>query len=285
MKKLALLITSTVCSLGLANAAQAGTLHQGWDYSIDAFNDGSGGAGFEIKGLAMKETTDHLYVSVTGGTPLTGNSYSGAQDGNIGFGDLLFNFTGNSLNAANDAAGLFGIRFAGTNDSGVAQEGLYSNVTAKAVASVNAGYNSLQQYYNYGWERQDTMGDLATKQEAFDYVGQTDAVLNVMDSGTFLGGLDFLSAQDAATEGLDFENFNAVGTKTHTFRVDRSLLPSGNFLASLFIECANDGIALISNLASQEDSSQDVPEPSAMLGLAAIGLWASKKVRRQADNA
>lgn len=280
MRKLALLITSTIFSLGLANAAQAGTLHQGWDYSLDAFNDGSGGNGYELKGLAMKETAEHLYVAITGGTPLMGNSYSGAQDGNIGFGDLLFNFTNDNLNTASDNANLFGIRFAATNDSGVAQAGLYGNVTAKAVASVNSGYKSLQQYYNYGWERQNTMGDLATKQAAYDYVGQTDAVLNVMDSGTLLGGLDFISTQDAANEGFDFANFNAVGTETHTFRVDRSLLPSGNFLASLFVECANDGIALISSLASHGDASQDVPEPSAMLGLVAVGLWASKKIRR-----
>ncbi|MBX2863471.1 MAG: hypothetical protein KTR27_07940 [Leptolyngbyaceae cyanobacterium MAG.088] len=280
MKKIAFLLSSTLISLGLASAAQAGTLHQDWQYSIDAFNDGSGGNGYELKGLAMKETADHLYISITGGTPLTGNSYSRAQDGNIGFGDLLFNFTGNDLNTASNNSSLFGIRFADTNDSGVAQTGLYSDVTAKAVASVNAGYNSLQQYYNYGWERQDTMGDLATKQEAYDYVGQSNAVLNSMDSGTYLGGIEFLSAQEAADAGLDFDNFNATGTETNTFKVDRSLMPSGNFIASLFIECANDGIALIHSLTDHEDSSQDVPEPTAVLSLAAVGLLARKQLRR-----
>lgn len=280
MKKIALLFSSTLLSLGLANAAQAGTLHQDWTYSIDAFNDGSGGAGYELKGLAMKETADHLYISITGGTPLAGNSYSGAADGNIGFGDLLFNFTGDDLNTASENASLFGIQFANTNDSGVAQVGLYGDVSAKAVASVNAGYNSLQQYYDYGWERENTMGDLATTQAAYDYVGQTTAVLNSMDSGTYLGGIEFLSAQAATDAGLDFENFNATGTETNTFKVDRSLLPSGNFIASLFVECANDGIALINSLTEQEDPSQDVPEPTAMFSLLAVGLLASKKLRR-----
>ena len=88
--------------LGLAQSAQAGTFHKGWNYSIDAFNDGSGGRRFEIQGLAFKETADSVLVSVTGGAALTGVNYGGAADGNIGWSDLMYNFSGNDYNTASN---------------------------------------------------------------------------------------------------------------------------------------------------------------------------------------
>ncbi len=280
MKRLALLIGSAVCSFTVAHAAHAGTFHQGWNYSIDAFDDASGGSPYEIKGLAMKETQDHVYVSISGGSPLTGKSHGGAADGNVGWGDLFFNFTGNDINTANGS--LFGVRFAETNDAGVDQVGVFSDVTAQAVALSNVGYRHLKKYYR-SYERQNTMGDLATKQEAYDYMGETAPVLNSIADGTLIGGIDFLSKQDAATEGLDFEHFDAVGNDTHTFRFNRSLLPGGEFIATLLMECANDGIALISNLKPQNENPQDVPEPSAVLSFGAVALLASRKLRRSAS--
>ncbi|MDV3353814.1 PEP-CTERM sorting domain-containing protein [Leptolyngbyaceae cyanobacterium CCMR0082] len=277
MKGLALLIGSALLSLTVPHAAHASTFHQGWNYSIDAFTDGSGGNPYEIRGLAIKETQDHVYVSVSGGSPLTGNSYHGAADGNVGWGDLLFNVTGDDINTANGS--LFGVRFAGTNDSGVDQVGVFGNVTAQSVTQSNAGYQHLKQYYQYGWERQNTMGDLTTKQQAYDYMGETDAVLTSIADGTLLGSIDFLSDQDAAAAGLNFGHFDAVGSDTHTFRFNRSLLPGGEFIATLLMECANDGIALMGNL-NPEHTTQDVPEPSAVLSFAAVGFLASLRLRR-----
>ncbi|MEM6254779.1 MAG: XDD3 family exosortase-dependent surface protein [Cyanobacteria bacterium P01_D01_bin.156] len=279
MKRLSLFLSSALCSLTMAHAAHAGTFHNGWNYSIDAFTDGSGGNAYEIKGLATKETEDHIYVSVSGGSLLAGTDYHGAADGNIGWGDLLFNFTGDSINAANGS--LFGVRFAGSNDAGVSQVGVFKDVTAQAVALDNSGYKHLKQYYRYGWEREDTMGDLATKQEAYGYMGKKSPLLNSIEDGTFVGDIDFLSQQQAVEEGIDFDHFDADGDHTHTFRFDRGLIPGGEFIATLLMECANDGIALLGSFNEQE--SQDVPEPSAAISLLATAAFAYRKLRRSAQ--
>lgn len=276
MKRFFLLLSSAVCGLTMSTAAHAGMLHNGWNYSIDSFTDGSGGSAYEIKGLATKETQDHIYVSISGGSSLAGASSRRAADGNIGWGDILFNFTDDALNAANGA--LFGVRFAGSNDAGVSQVGVFQDVTAQAVAQDNSGYKHLKQYYRYGWERENTMGDLATKQAAYDYMGETASVLNSIGDGEFVGGLDFLSNQDAVSEGLDFNYFDAEGSNTHTFRFDRNLVPGGNFIATLLMECANDGIALLGSFNHQE--SQEVPEPSFLLSLAASAAFARRVLRR-----
>ncbi|MEO0867856.1 MAG: XDD3 family exosortase-dependent surface protein [Cyanobacteria bacterium J06642_11] len=270
MKQLPLFVGSTLFSLAIAQAAYAGTFHQGWTYSIDAFDDGAGGEGYEIQGLAIKETQDHLYISVSGESTLTGVDSLEAEDGNVGWGDILFNFTGQDINAANGE--LFGIRFAVTNDSGVSQIGVFGAVTAQSVAATNSGYDSLQLYYQDGWERPNTMGDLATVDAAYGYMGATVPALSSIAEGTFLGGIDLLSSQEAISAGLDFDQFSAGGLETHTMQLDRSLLPGGDFIATLLMECANDGIALLSRLTTQENSAQDVPEPSAVLGLLAMGL-------------
>lgn len=277
MKQLTSSILSTLCGLTIAaQSVQAGTFYQGWTYSIDAFTDGAGGTAYDIKGVATKETQDYIYVSISGESPLTGTSAPNADDNNIGWGDLLFNFTGKNLSHAN--GDLFGIRFAGTNDSGVSQVGVFRDVTAQSVTQSNSGYDHLKSYYNDGWERLKTMGDLSTKQDAYDYMGETSPVLMSISEGTFLGAIDFLSPQAAVAAGLEFEHFNAVGSETHTFQFNRSLLPGGEFIATLLMECANDGIALLSRFNTQNNTTQDVPEPSALLGLIMIGLVISRRL-------
>ncbi len=279
MKQFSLASGLTLCGLMVTSVAQASTFHQGWNYSIDAFDDASGGDAYQIRGLATKETDNHIYISISGESPLTGIDAPDAEDGNIGWGDLLFNFTDDNINKTNGT--LYGIRFAETNDSGVSQIGVFSNVTAQSVAESNSGFDHLQHYYQSGWERPNTMGDLATVQEAYDYIGKTDPVLTSITDGTFLGDIEFLSDQDASAVGLDFEHFNATGSEIHTFRLERTLLPGGDFLATLFFECVNDGIGLLSSFTSQSivtQDTQDVPEPSAVVSLIAIGFLISRKV-------
>lgn len=277
-------------TLGLAQTAQAGTFHEGWNYSIDAFGDGSGGSVFDIKGLAFKETEDSIYIGISGNTPLTGESYGGAADGNVGWGDLFFNFTGDTFNEANENGDLFAIRFADTNDSGVAQAGVYSDVTAKRVTLDNSGYKSLKHYYSAGrgkFNVADTMGgDLSTRDEVYDYFAGTTAsganhtntyFNNVIDTGTFQGGIEMLDDQQASDAGLDFSNFNATGDELITFKFDRALLPSAEFIANVFLECGNDGIGI-------HGEFEDIPEPSAMGGIVLFGMIAGGrylKKRRQ----
>lgn len=277
MKPFSLLIGSVLSSLAVTNAARAGTFHQGWTYSIDATNDGAGGDGYEIQGLAIKETRDQIYIAISGESPLAGISSPDAEDGNVGWGDLLFNVTDSTINGANGS--LFGIRFADTNDSGVEQVGVYGSVLAQSVAPSNAGYEHLQHYYESGWERPNTMGDIATAQAAYSYMGKTDPVLTSIADGTFLGNIEFLEQSDAIAANLNFSHFNITSSETHVFRFNRTLLPTGNLITTLFMECANDGIALLSQLNAHSNSSQDVPEPSSVLGLLVIGWLVSRTVR------
>lgn len=269
-------------------SAQAGTLYQGWNYSIDSFNDGSGGAAYEIKGLAIKETQDSIFVALTGGMPLTGTVNNYAADHNIGWGDLFFNFSGTNFQAANGQRNVFGIRFAGTNDSGAGSTGVYENVRAKSVTAENHGYGSLVQYYNAGYNKANTLGtDLATKQAAYSYFYPTNVasnpttrntpILTVINTGTKVSNISLLSRNALANAGLNFGYFGATGTQTLGFSFDRSALPSGNYLAHLFLECGNDGVALAGTF------TQDVPEPLGSLGLTVAGLlgsveWLRRKV-------
>jgi hypothetical protein len=256
---------TTLCLIPMAGQqASAGQLYNGWNYGIDSFTDGSGGEGYNIRGLAVKETSDSIYVALTSGMPLAGNSYSAAADGNIGWGDLFFNFSGKDFKTASNEGSLFGVRFAATNDSKVATTGVYKNVQATSVALDNSGYSSLQQYYDHGWESTNTQGtDFSTKAAAFDYFG-TGAILNVINSGTKIGDVTTLTASALSALGLDFNNFSASGSQTFGIKFDKSLLPNGSYVSNLFFECGNDGVSL--------KGTTSVPEPSEVMGLAVIGL-------------
>ena len=260
--------TIAVGVIGLTGqAANAGQLHNGWNYAIDSFEDGSGGQSYNIRGMALKEEGSRIFVALAGGTPLGGVNNGSAADGNIGWGDLFFNFSDTNFQAAQ--GDVFGIRFASANDSGVAETGVYAGVTAKSVTSENHGYNSLKQYYNAGYNKTNTLGtDLPTKAAAYSYLDPTSVapILTVINSGTKIG--DILDS--SALTGLDFGHFGAVGTHTFGFSFDRSDLPAegGNFIAHLFLECGNDGIALAGTLT-------EVPEPTGILGLAMVGMLGS----------
>jgi hypothetical protein len=267
------LIGTTLASLSLISVsglpAMAGQLHNGWNYGIDSFNDGSGGEAFNIRGIAIKETSNSIFVALTGGTPITGVANSGAADGNIGWGDLFLNFTGKNFTTASNQKSLLGVRFAGTNDSQVATTGLYGNVKGASVTNVNHGYGSLQQYYNAGFDKTNTQGtDIATKAQAFNYFG-TGTILNVIDSGANkLGGIQNLSAAVLTGQGLDFGFFNTKGSQTLGFSLNKADLGLAdgnyNYMASLFLECGNDGVSLAGGVS--------VPEPGSLAGLALVGL-------------
>ncbi len=268
------LIGTTVASLCFVSVsglpAVAGQLHNGWNYGIDSFADGSGGESFNIRGIAVKETSNSIFVALTGGMPLTGVANSGAADKNIGWGDLFLNFTNKNFTTASTQKSLFGVRFAGTNDSQAGTTGLYGNVKGASVTNVNHGFGSLQQYYNAGFDKANTQGtDIATKAAAYNYFG-TGTILNVIDSGANkLGGIQSLSAAALNSQGLDFGFFKeAKGTQTLGFSLNKSDLGLAdgnyNYMASIFLECGNDGVAL--------NGKVDVPEPGSFAGLALVGL-------------
>ena len=267
-----------------AKTVLAGTLHNGWNYAIDSFSDGVSGpiigpAGpFEFYSMALKETDDDLFLALNANLPITGSANAQATNGSISWGDLFFNFSGLDFKTASATGDLFAVRFAANNDSSVSELGVYRNVTAKNVTQTNVGFMNLQEYDTrvITGGGAPSMADLASNDPYLEYTG-TWNILNSIAGGTKIGDIEFLSSSDLAALDLNFTQFNAVGTHTIGFRFDRDLLPSGDFIAHILAECANDAMALTGTLQSEID----VPEPSKLLGLLSLGLLlAAQKAKK-----
>lgn len=233
-----------------------------WQYAIDPTNDGSGGSKFEMFGMGVRETQDSVWVVLNGNTPLAGVFDSAAADDNIGWGDLFFNLNPTTdFQTASGEGSLYGVRFAGTNDSGVSEVGLYGNVTAQSVTGANHGYASLNAYDNA--IASADLGDM----NADGYLDngqryyQGSSSLNTIASGTFLSGINWLSEQELADGHFDSSLFG--GSKTIAFSFNKS---------SVFGE--------------PEAATQSVPEPSSLIGLAFLGLSAFgvKRHKKQSSN-
>ena len=265
--------------------ATAATLSGGWNYAIDSFSDGVtgpqvGGGEFEFYGIAVKETSDTAFIAINSNLSLAGYADSAAQRGNINYGDLFFNFSGQNFNTANANGNLFAVRFAAGNDSGVATTGVYSNVSAKSVTQLNSGFTNLTQFNTRVQSAGGTpsMGDLSATDPYFQQTGE-NTVLNSIGSGTKVGEISSLTPATLSALGLNFAQFNAVGSQTIGFSFNKSSMPSGNYIANLFAECANDAIALKGSFS--QDSAEAVPEPSTvfgtLVGLSFLGIGAAKR--------
>jgi len=257
--------------------AMAATLSSGWNYGIDSFTDGVsgfqvGGNQFEFYGIGIKQTVDRTFIAINANLPLAGSPNAVVQGGSISYGDLFFNFSGQNFKNASDVASLFAIRFAESNDSPVAT-GVYSNVTAKSTTATNDGFSTLSQYNTRVQSGRGTpsIGSLAATDPYFE---QNGPVLNSIAKGTKVGEISFLNSAALSAIGLDFGQFNAVGSQTIGFSFDKSAMPSGNYVANLFAECANDAIAITGEFEA-------VPEPSTifgtLVGLSFLGIGAAKR--------
>ncbi|MBP0018844.1 MAG: PEP-CTERM sorting domain-containing protein [Cyanobacteria bacterium SBLK] len=278
----AMTITGTICLN--STPTLAGTLHGDWNYSIDSSNDSMagnhvGGTKYEIFSMAMKQTADEIIMAINTNFGIDGASSQYANDGHVSWGDMLLNFTDLSLDAASNAAQLFGIRFAANNESGVPELGVYENVIGKTIARENGLLlqdASLRGYNNWVSSRggHPQIGELSANDP---YFSQDHHIQNVIASGNKIGDVNLLS--DLSNLGLDFGHFGATGTQTIAFSFARDLLPDGSFIAHLAPECDNDVIAMRGLL---ETPPEPVPEPSAALALGAFGLlFSAKKMRRR----
>jgi hypothetical protein len=324
--KRATLVGSAIATLGfmgaIATPANAGQLHNGWNYGIDAFSDqgashdGSGGEKYNIRGFAIKETEDKIFIGLTGGTDWDGHANSSAGGGKIGWGDMFFNFSTESDGSSTDFTdlidydnpgtdhvydvkdeykdSLLAIKFA-PNDQG-GEYGLYTVDSLKGITTDNRGYRDMNHYNSYlnkGDAQNKAMGtDLGSKAQVTDYFGTDKRILNVVEEGTKVASITQLNEAELAAQGLEFDPFLATdtytGNKDYTFgfSLDKSalegVLPGGisDFMAHVFLECANDGVALAGTFALPDDDDEIVPEPSALLGLSVIGLAFLRK-RRQ----
>lgn len=254
----------------LAGQAALAQTADGWDYAIDSFNDGVngfqvGGTAYEFFGMAFKEEGDNLFIALNANLPLTGANAFFAQDGVVSWGDLFFNFSGNNFSTASTQGNLYAIRFAQTNNSNAPTLGVYRNVTATSVTSINSGFSSLSSYNNHVQTAGNTPS-LADLPANTSYFNQTQPVLNVINTGNFVAGISFLDSTQLSQLGLNFNQFGAQGSETIGFTFVKNALPAGEFIANIFAECANDGMVLLGE-------TQSVPEPFSALGaLVGVGL-------------
>lgn len=266
--------------------AQAATLDMGtgWNYSIGLASNGSGGPEFALSAIAFKQDAQNVYIAINGGAdPAKGVYEEGATNNNINDGDLFFNFTGKDFATANASQSLFGIHFA-ANDSGVTETGVYSHVTAKSVALTHNGYSNLQEYFDSGWGSDLTQGsDLSTPQQTKDYYGNNglSPILNEIQTGKKVADISPLTAAVLGT--LNFGKYGANSAYTFGFQFNKFALPLGDFMANLFFECGNSGIAIAG--AIEPSPSSSVPEPLSILGmLLGSGGLLGMKLKRQGEN-
>ena len=134
---------SALLCISAAAPAQAFT----WNYSWDSLSDGTGdflttsgfGIGedskYEIFGTAYgyDRKNDKVFFALNSNISLLGHASTNAKDGNIGWGDLFLNLDPTkSFAEVQGTSSLLGIRFAGTNDSGIdptTNGGSYTYVT------------------------------------------------------------------------------------------------------------------------------------------------------------
>lgn len=278
------LALGAIASTGLAllplSPAQAFTPDGSWNYVRDSFNDSTytesgspitvGGTLFELYGLAIKQEGDTISVAFNTNLGLGGHATTLAADGNIGWGDLIFNFGDTQ----------YGVRFAATNDSQVSELGLYENITTADVTAANYGWPTIQQYENKVVSHlaagESLYGDLGAGTTELGDRTTAGKLPTVIGSGTKVANDNFQLLDAATLTDLDFAtglnaNGATLGSKTIAFSFTRSAAMVGNFTATLFAECFNDGVALKGTL---DDSSQDVPESSGWvtLTLLAVGI-------------
>jgi len=200
----------------------------GWQYSVDSPNDGVTAAGngwilgttFELHGMAFKETVDEVWVVLKGNSPIEGVFWGAALDQNIGWGDLFINPVKTDLGTASAGQQLFGIRFAGLNDSGASQVGVFGNVTAQSVSSINDGFPSWNVYTSVVNQLGGTVsiGDL---DGSINYY-PPEQTLNAIGSGQLRGPITFVTPAELAASGFDANRL--LGDVTIGFRFDKFLV-------------------------------------------------------------
>ena len=231
----------------------------GWQYAIDSVNDGThvGGVGgdYEIYGMGVLETDSEIWVTVNANTPLLGHYFRGARDNNVGWGDLFVDLDGVNFETARDDGDLFGVKFAGTNDSGVGDTGVYSGIGTKSVARANSGYSSLRSHDNkvensYGGTA--SLGDLNVDSNNIYYGEHLND--NVIAYGQREGGITYRTERELASMGYNGSQFG--GTDTIAFSFNKSSI-------------------------GLENPSEQVPEPFSMAALGAVGFGLMKRKMRK----
>ena len=194
----------------------------GWQYAVDSFNDGTDsfgvGGDYEIYGMGLLETQSEIWVTVNANTPLRGHYDSDADDNKIGWGDLFIDLDGINFEDARDNGDLYGVRFAGTNDSGVHKRGVYSGIDTMSVAHSNSGYSSLILHdiiVDYFLGGTASLGDLNRDPNNIYYNQFLNH--NVIADGQREGGIIHRTEQELTAMGYNGSQFGGSDTIAFSF--------------------------------------------------------------------
>ncbi len=279
----------------------------GWQYATNNTNNGADGSyGFggpngvnpyQIRGIGVLETATSIIVALNANMPLTGYADAdapGVTGGQIGWGDLFFNFQGQTFDQAEAAGNLFGVRFASANADNAQNGnnpnlgvGLYSDVTTQSLTGQKDGYTTayggITRYENdvKGWAGTGSSNSSLNPDGTVNFGDLSDTYYNNngqdntfsqngISTGTFLSTISFLST-GSLTQALLNTGYNSslfTGTNTIAFEFDKSTLPGGQSVAA-----PTDTENPVSNSA--------VPEPTTIAGMFLGGLFLKMKRDRK----
>jgi hypothetical protein len=230
-----------------------------WQYAKDSFRDTTGYPPLEIFGMAMKQEGNTLIVAFNTGMGPEGWNVPAdlvgphkVVDGNIGLSDLVLDFNGK----------FYAVRFAPDNDSALppGEVGLYTHVTLMDVTKPNYGHARLDTYV-VAIGDEATMADITFPTDYFNMKGYRDLPMSI-ETGIKVEGANYQALNQAELEamGLDFAagldvSASKLGPYTFGFSINKPADMVGRFVAYLFDECGNDGIAIVGELP-------DCPPPS-----------------------
>ncbi|HEC84727.1 MAG TPA: hypothetical protein ENI48_05740 [Thioploca sp.] len=230
-----------------------------WMYVKDAFGDATGFDKLEIHGIALKQEGDTITVAISANmSPDDPLMYKGE---NVNFTDFVFDFAGTK----------YAVHFAPDNDSDATELGLYANVTLKDVTKKNHGWSSFKSY-NRG-----DLGDLPIHNDYFSWKA-VRSVPQEIASGDKVANDNFspLTQAELAGMGLNFptglnENARELGEYTFGFSFTKTEDMTGEFIAYVFTECINDGIAMVTSLPSCPGEEAQQPQGDWTAGEGANG--------------
>ena len=275
----------------------SGTLHNGWQYAIDASYDSYGTANgvenrltttagtlYEIQGIAIKEdpATNRIWVGINANLLLIGNNTSpiltaegrtfNLRNDSIAWGDLFFDFSGTgNFKVARDAGKLFGVRFAPNNDSGIST-GVYRTMTDLKVSGQNAVSQMLDPDEVWGRDRghsgtravwigdpwNDSDADAVIRFE--NWATGSHWMPHIIDSGAErIGDITLHNQAGLMEQGFDPSFFFEQGDNIFGFSFQKPPEFSGNFIATLLQDRINGEIAFFGQLTSAPPSEDNYP--------------------------
>ncbi|MEM8639049.1 MAG: XDD3 family exosortase-dependent surface protein [Cyanobacteria bacterium P01_G01_bin.54] len=277
-------LLASVAVGAIAPPSLASFFHNGWHYAIDVGHDSIagdlnnpgtvnyGGTIYEMYGLAIKENTatNEVWVGFNANLPLAGRTVPTVlngfpvPDGNIGWGDMFFDFTGaGDMQSAFGTGQMYSVKFA-QNDSGAIQAGLYQSVNGASVSSINAGYGNFTIHNNAitgpGGLTDAWAGDLRHNDSYFTN-GAGDQISNVIaaGSGTRVADVSIRSQAELENEGFDLGQFFETGANIFGFSFQKQPDMVGNFVATIIEECVNDAMSLLGYMTPEHPDNLDPP--------------------------